>query len=71
MRVWDITGNKPEFVMEQKLNLGVLQVEMINFDKIYWMYGATALFFFLNFESVDCFNRSVNYYFYSTDQPII
>jgi len=25
MRVWDIMGNKPEFVMEKKLSLGVLQ----------------------------------------------
>ena len=30
MRVWDITGNKPEFVMEQKLNLGVLQVLVLD-----------------------------------------
>ena len=26
MKVWDIRGNKPEFIMERQMNLGLIQV---------------------------------------------
>ena len=34
MKVWDILGNKPEFIMERNLSLGILQVH--NVALMYW-----------------------------------
>ena len=34
MKVWDIRGNKPEFIMERQMNLGLIQVSILGAKKI-------------------------------------